>query len=215
MSTDEVAYSRYRPGTFVGLLVFIGLAASGCTSGETAHQIARPVEGSESARLLDIVGDTPVEHLPVPAPDVVGALAGDASVQGGAAAYGIAIEVPPGRRGMQPRVSLRYDSRAGNGIAGVGWSLSAGSSIYRCPRTIAHDGETRSVDFSHRDRLCLDGQRLIRVRGSYGQEGSEYRCYRARYLMLERAGYLMVIKDVASSRQRHDRKRPLSHAGAG
>jgi hypothetical protein len=54
-----------------------------------------------------------VEHLPVPAPDIVGALAGDASVQGGAASYVIAIEVPPGRRGMQPRISLRHDSPGG------------------------------------------------------------------------------------------------------
>jgi hypothetical protein len=122
---------------FAVLASFIVFAVVGCTSTETAQQVAQPVEGSDSAALLDIVGDTPVEHLPVPAPDVVGALAGDASVQGGAAAYVIAIEVPPGRRGVQPRISLRYDSRAGNGIAGVGWSLSAESSIYRCPRTIA------------------------------------------------------------------------------
>ncbi len=114
-------------------------------------------------------------ELPVPASENVGAVPGEASVQGGAAAYSIPIEVPPGRQGMQPAVRLDYESRAGNGIAGVGWSLVAGSSIYRCPRTVAQDGGTRSVDFSHYDRLCLDGERLVLVSGGYGQVGSEYR----------------------------------------
>jgi hypothetical protein len=55
---------------------------------------------------------------------------------------------------MQPQVALVYNSRAGNGVAGVGWTLAAGSSIYRCPRTVAQDGETRGVSFETFDRLC-------------------------------------------------------------
>jgi hypothetical protein len=47
--------------------------------------------------------------------------------------------------------------------------------MYRCPRVVAQDGETRGVDFSGEDRLCLDGQRLVVVRGAYGAAGSEYR----------------------------------------
>jgi len=34
------------------------------------------------------------------------------------------IEIPAGRQGMQPRLALSYNSNSGNGIAGVGFSLS-------------------------------------------------------------------------------------------
>src|SRR5207302_1814236 len=59
-----------------------------------------------------------------PGQGTVGALPATADVQGGAAVYHIPIEVPPGRNGMQPSLSLDYSSRNGNGIAGVGWTVS-------------------------------------------------------------------------------------------
>lgn len=106
----------------------------------------------------------------------VGALEGQPGVSGGAATYHIPIVLPPGRKGMQPNISLNYSSRSGNGIAGMGWSLSAGSSIHRCSATVAQDGYSKGVTFSTEDKLCLDGQRLIAVNGStYGATGAEYR----------------------------------------
>jgi hypothetical protein len=42
---------------------------------------------------------------------------------GGSFQYSIPIDIPDGRRGMQPTLRLVYHSRAGNGIAGMGWSL--------------------------------------------------------------------------------------------
>ena len=61
----------------------------------------------------------------------------------------------------------------------MGWSLSAGSAISRCPSTIAQDGFTKGVIYDDTDRLCLDGQRLIKVEGglpdNYWSAGSVYR----------------------------------------
>ncbi|NVK22162.1 MAG: VCBS repeat-containing protein, partial [Kangiellaceae bacterium] len=117
-------------------------------------------------------GDTPA----ITGNTNVGALEGSGGVSGGAATYHIPIVIPPGRKGMQPSVSLNYSSRSGNGIAGVGWSLSAGSSIHRCGQTYAQDGFTKNVTYSlATDRLCLDGQRLTLTTGTYGYSGAQYR----------------------------------------
>ncbi len=122
------------------------------------------------------IANATLNTLNVPDNEAVGALEGQAGVSGGAATYSIPIAIPPGRAGMQPSVSLNYSSRSGNGIAGVGWSLSAGSSIHRCGQTVAHDGKSYAVTYdADEDRLCLDGQRLISLNNDYGTSGSEYR----------------------------------------
>ncbi|MFZ2444934.1 MAG: toxin TcdB middle/N-terminal domain-containing protein [Syntrophobacteraceae bacterium] len=45
----------------------------------------------------------------------------------GAATYNIPIEVPPGRGGIAPNLSLSYNSYRGNGWVGVGWDLGMGA----------------------------------------------------------------------------------------
>lgn len=105
-----------------------------------------------------------------------GQTSGSPSVSGGAAAYSIPIDVVPGRAGIQPDISLQYNSRSGVGVAGVGWSLNANNSISRCAATLAHDGVVGAIKFSYSsDKLCLNGQRLINVSGSYGFANTEYR----------------------------------------
>lgn len=126
---------------------------------------------------FDLIGDqTPVSlsgDLPAHDP-TVGRLAGEAGVSGGAATYEIPIVVPPGRRGMQPSLSLGYSSRSGNGIAGIGWSLSGLSSVHRCPQTLEQDATIRPVQLDAQDKLCLDGQRLVLTGGTYGASGATY-----------------------------------------
>lgn len=45
----------------------------------------------------------------------------------GRAGLSLPIVVPPGRKGLQPQVSLNYSSGSGNGVLGLGWSLELGS----------------------------------------------------------------------------------------
>lgn len=93
----------------------------------------------------------------------------------GAATYTIPIEVPPGIGGMQPSLSLEYNSQSGNGLLGVGWSLGGLSAISRCPATLVQDGFIDGVDFDSNDRFCLDGQRLVQVTNTGCTGGTEYR----------------------------------------
>src|SRR5262249_6345661 len=125
---------------------------------------------------LSAFPDSPVPDFTPPAQEWVGTLPGSPGVEGGAATYRIPIEVPPGRNGMQPEVALTYSSRNGNGVAGVGWALSATRTIYLCPRTLAQDGAGRAVRRDGGDVLCFDGQRLVTVPTTvYGSLNSEYR----------------------------------------
>jgi Salmonella virulence plasmid 65kDa B protein/Insecticide toxin TcdB middle/N-terminal region/FG-GAP-like repeat len=93
----------------------------------------------------------------------------------GAANYSIPIVVPPGTAGMAPSLSLDLSSQGGNGIVGMGWSLSGLAAIGRCPQTKAQDGVSGTVSYTASDRFCLSGQRLFAISGNYGGEGTEYR----------------------------------------
>jgi hypothetical protein len=96
----------------------------------------------------------------------------------GSASYTIPISIVPGTAGLEPKLSLQYDSRNGNGLLGVGWSLAGLPAITRCGRTIAQDGQTGGVAYDTNDRFCLDGQRLIAISGTYGADQTEYRTER-------------------------------------
>lgn len=92
----------------------------------------------------------------------------------GAFIYEIPFRLPPGVSDVQPKLSLSYNSQSGNGLAGMGWSLSGLSVITRCPRTMASDGVRGAVNMDSNDRLCMDGQRLMLQSGTYGAEGAIY-----------------------------------------
>ena len=149
-----------------------------------------PIQSEALASNLAIPAEPAVLTDTVPAHDAtVGTVAGQSDVQGGAAIYSIPIAVPPGRAGMQPAISLDYSSRGGNGIAGMGWSLSGSSAIHRCSQTFEQDGRTQAVSYTADDRLCLNGQRLVRVAGSaYGLGGAEYRTEIDSYARITQAG---------------------------
>jgi len=93
----------------------------------------------------------------------------------GAATYTVPIAVPPGTAGMAPSLSLDYSSQNGNGLLGIGWTLSGLPSIGRCPRTMAQDGVVGGINYDANDRFCMEGQRLVAISGTYGADGAEYR----------------------------------------
>ncbi|MES2982235.1 MAG: RHS repeat-associated core domain-containing protein [Verrucomicrobiota bacterium] len=106
----------------------------------------------------------------------VTSLKGSMSVGGdGSMTYSMPIDIPKGTAGMEPKVSLGYSSGAGNGIAGVGWSLSGFQSITRGAASLQKDGFEGAVRFDGDDRFFFNGEKLICVAGTYGQQNSEYR----------------------------------------
>lgn len=116
------------------------------------------------------------------AAELVGATAGELGVSpSGSASYSIPIAVPAGTTGLQPKITLQYDSLSGNGLAGMGWSVGGLASISRCPTSYNLDGTAAGspgldpVDFDANDKYCLNGQRLVTVLGAYGANGTEYR----------------------------------------
>src|ERR1700742_3071834 len=80
--------------------------------------------------------------------------------------YTIPIQVPAGRMGMQPDLSLQYTSRGGNGLLGRGWKLGGLSEITVC----------RVGDFGGSpDGYCLDGESLIQIPdGTYRTRDESY-----------------------------------------
>ncbi|HOZ15530.1 MAG TPA: polymorphic toxin type 23 domain-containing protein [Tenuifilaceae bacterium] len=107
----------------------------------------------------------------------VGSLSGSYSVnQNGAVTYSIPIEIPAGKGGLTPQISLVYNSQGGDGILGVGWSISGTSSIARTPQTYVHDGLSYGITLTSNDRFSLDGNRLMLTSTgvAYGADGATY-----------------------------------------
>ncbi|MDX8339759.1 FG-GAP-like repeat-containing protein [Draconibacterium sp. IB214405] len=93
----------------------------------------------------------------------------------GGATYSIPLDVPPGVAGLQPSISINYNSLAGSGIAGYGWQINGLSVITRSPKTYYYDSAFEGVDLTLTDRFSLDGQRMVCTSGTYGGNGSQYR----------------------------------------
>lgn len=132
----------------------------------------------------------------------VGALGGSFNVSAmGAATYTIPIELPLGVGGLQPQLSLSYNSQAGNGLCGYGTNVTGFSSITRGPKDIYHDGTAQGIKYLADDALYLDGVRLILSEGTAGQNGAKYK--------LESDPFTTVITRVSSNNiyyevDRHD-----------
>ncbi|ESP94271.1 RHS repeat-associated core domain-containing protein [Pseudoalteromonas luteoviolacea] len=153
--------------------------------------VVQNIFDTKYAELTALVPDNASFISPsAPRVDNVGTIKGGAGVSGGGATYSIPIELTAGRAGMQPKVSLSYSSRSGGGLAGKGWSLSAGSAITRCAATYAQEGYSQNPQYSNSDRLCLNGQKLVAVSGQYGQSGTQYRTEMDSFALVTQSGAL-------------------------
>ena len=98
----------------------------------------------------------------------VGTLQGNLMVSPmGAAVYSIPIELPEGIANLTPELSFVYNSQAGDGILGEGWSISGLSKISRVPYTYYYNNFTGSVVLNNDDQLMLDGNYLVNMEKRY------------------------------------------------
>ena len=141
--------------------------------------VYRPSLGRVFERIIALFGLIvliPASFAPSAYATAVGATPGSHQVSpSGAFTYTIPIAVPPGTAGIEPKLSLSYNSQGGNGLLGMGWSLAGLSVIHRCPKTMIQDGVIGGVNYNANDRYCLDGQRLVAISGTYGADATEYR----------------------------------------
>ncbi len=104
-----------------------------------------------------------------------GALQGTFQVNtSGAATYAIPLNVPPGTHDIAPELSINYTHSSGNGLLGMGFSMSGLATIERVAATVAQDGFTGSVNYDAQDRFSSNGTRLINTQGVYGADGTVY-----------------------------------------
>ncbi|HEY8896761.1 MAG TPA: FG-GAP-like repeat-containing protein [Niastella sp.] len=106
----------------------------------------------------------------------VGTSVGSGSVSGtGGSTYSIPINVLPGTNGMQPDVSLVYNSQGSDGIAGWGWDLTCISVISRAGKNNYYNGIAAPVKYTNsNDAFVLDGQRMFVTSGTNGANGAVY-----------------------------------------
>ncbi|MCF8379912.1 MAG: hypothetical protein K9H49_10070, partial [Bacteroidales bacterium] len=136
-------------------------AGDGCSL--TASCIPIPFSIIDEENIVGGHPDTAISNL-VGDDGVVGAIPAGLSVTPtGGAIYNVPIQCPPGINGMTPNISLTYNSKAGNGIAGWGWNINGISAISRTSKTFYEDGEVDDIQWDKWDALTLDGQRLVYV----------------------------------------------------
>ncbi|MFC4875476.1 RHS repeat-associated core domain-containing protein [Microbulbifer halophilus] len=111
--------------------------------------------------------------------------------QQGDALVSIPVDGAPGVNGLVPNIGIRYsgaryrqrtNEALPEDILGYGWRLSGFGQVRRC--VIGHDN-SESIQLDNSDSLCLNGEPLVLVSGSYWEEGSLYRIQRERFHLIE------------------------------
>lgn len=90
----------------------------------------------------------------------------------GGAVCSVDIECPKGINGIEPHISLTYNSNSGYGWAGYGMTLSGISVITIGGRDHFHDYYTKGLLYDGHDSFYLDGKRLILNGAEYVSDGA-------------------------------------------
>ncbi len=149
-----------------------------------------PIKQITSHALVGL-GDEPV----VVNADTVGNTPYSATVSpSGVAAISVPIQVAPGINGLQPQLSVQYNSGRGGRLIneeqhedtlGYGFRLSGFSQIRRC---VVGRSDVSAVALTNADSLCLDGEPLVLVHGSPFQPGAIYAVNRGSYSRVDVKG---------------------------
>src|ERR1700683_242183 len=124
-------------------------------------------------------------YATAPVGRTVGQLSGGPTGDG---QYTVPIFAPPGPRGVQPNISLIYDSRSPIGPLGMGWSIAGLGEITRCNKTVAQDTTAAPVALAVADGYCINGKRLRLTTGTYGEAGSIYQTEIADFTQITAVG---------------------------
>ena len=179
-----ISFRTLRPA--LGLLVVVALSL--VASADSAAMPCPDCPPVPAPLALSCPTENPLSSLLPPkeegtTPVAAGKIPDGFSVSSrGEAIYSLTLDVPPGRQGMEPHLSLSYSSSSGEGPYGMGFALSGLSSVTRCPSDIAHDKRIRGVRYDREDNFCLDGLRLVQVGGGsvhtvLGAYSREYRTF--------------------------------------
>ncbi len=105
----------------------------------------------------------------------VGEIGGSVSATAtGGVSFTIPIFTCPGTNGLQPSISLSYNSQGSAGVAGYGWNISGLSAITRTGKNIYHNGTATPVTYTNTDAFLLDGVRLNPISGNNGANETVY-----------------------------------------
>lgn len=150
---------------WAGNLAILALALSSCTGTTGPAGESKVTTGAQpqSRPEGDLLREERREEL-IPG-DPIGTFPQSSGVVNGQFRYSIPIVVPPGRAGMEPRLSLQYSSDRRQDMLGwVGWSIGGLSQITRCESVSIRDGHVDGVNYDDAtDNFCLDGVKLIRI----------------------------------------------------
>lgn len=106
----------------------------------------------------------------------VGTIEGNFSVDlVGRANYSMPLYVSPGINGLEPKLSIDYNSGGGNGWLGKGFTLGGLSSITRAGTNLGNSNKHRPLEYTSNDKLYLDGNLLVVTSGNPWANGTEYR----------------------------------------
>lgn len=89
--------------------------------------------------------------------------------------YNIPIVCSPGTAGMNPEISINYNSQGENNWLGLGFDLMGISKIMRGGKDLFHDGVKGAIRFNSNDVFNLDGSRLLSTDGiNYKHEVDDF-----------------------------------------